>query len=298
MALQTGLDCYDQELMDNFKALSPLLIQARAYQRSSEEERLNKRFKPEEQLSPVKQEDSGAAKEVLDALKLMAQLLLAHERSLQLLAKQDSYVLFISNSAQGALPLLDTLSTDWKQKQAANQGKQTLRTCLLQGLIKELAQRVTKLSQSKAGDQLWDMAVQRGTLRADGSWPYQKWQPEEQKLVAAARPPLSMTRLLKALQYLEELLEESHHVIRFHNLRPQTDMTPWHLQISMRDSDVWTQLNLLTQSSVWILLGMQVKQHSQTMSKPAQNLQQVFGKGGTPSKGQGKGKKGKTKKTQ
>ena len=202
MALPTGLDGYDQELMDNFKALSPLLIQARAYQRSNDDERLNKRFKPEEKHSQVKQEDSGAAKEVIEALKLMAQLLITHERSLQLLAKQDSYVMFISNSAQGALPLLDTLSTDWKQKQAANPEqppKQTLRTCLL-GLIKELAQRVTKLSQSKAGEQLWDTAVQRGTLRADGSWPYQKWHPEEQKLIEAARPPLSMTRLLKALQ--------------------------------------------------------------------------------------------------
>ena len=101
--------------------------------------------------------------------------------------------------------------------------------------------------------------------------------------------------MLKELQYMEELLEDSDHILRFHNLKPQSEMTPWHLQITLRDEEVWRCLTLMAQNTVWILLGIQAKQHNQSMSKPAQALQTWLGN--RPTKGQGKGpQKGKTKK--
>ena len=85
-------------------------------------------------------------------------------------------------------------------------------------------------------------------------------------------------------------------MIRFQSLRPQQDVTPWQLQLSLRDEEVWRIMGLLTQSTVWTLMGMQVKFHNLQLSKPAMTLQQWLG--ATPSpKGQGKGlQKGKTKK--
>lgn len=291
-----GMDGYDQELLASFQALGPLLRQASEYKRTNEDERQSKRHK-QEGLTPLKQEDQEPAKEAVGVLKLLTHLVLNHERTLQQLAKQDSFVMFISNSAQGALPLLATLAGEWKKaltEKSEMPPKQTLRTFLFQGLIKELNQRVHKLSGSKQGEMLWDTAIQKGTLRADGSWPYQRWNPQTQQLEESPRPPLSMTRLQKELQYLEELLEDSTHVMRFHSLKPQKDMTPWQLQVSFRDSELWRTLMQLVQSKVWILLGIQMKAHSLSLSRPAQNLQTMMGKGNQPQKGQGKGKKGKS----
>ena len=292
-------DGYDQELLDNFQALSPLLKQASAYKRSKDEERQTKRHKLEAKDHLVKTEESGPESDALTALRQLAQLVLSHERALQNLAKQNSFVMFISNSPQGALPLLATLADAWKRTLSTAQStppKQTLRTQLLQGLIKELLQRVQKLSVCKVGDMLWDTALQKGTIREDGSWPYMKWSPEEQKLIPANRAPIPMARLMKDLQYLDELLEDSTHVVRFHNLKPQQEMTPWLLQVSLRDSEVWRLMTTLCQSSTWVLLGMQVKIHSQTLSRPAQAVQHLFGKGAPQTKGTGKGQKGKAKK--
>ena len=291
------LEGYDQELMASFQALGPLLLQSREYKRAEEEERDTKRLKPMVPQSPVKQEESADGQAALGALQLLAQLAISHDRQLQQLAKQDSYVLFIGNNAQGALPMLATLAGEWKKQINSTPEvaqKQTLRTYLFQGMVKELLQRATKLSKCSAEDTLWTTAIQKGTLKPDGSWPYQKWDPQTKRLVEAAKTPLTMARLLKELQFLEELLVDSHHIIRFHALRPQMDMTPWQLQINLRDDEVWRIMGLLTNSTVWVLLGMQVKCHNQQLSKPAAMLQDWLNKA-TPQKGRGKGHKGKHK---
>ena len=267
------LDGYDKDLLESFQALSPLLFQASEYKRSPDEERENKRL--------------------MGALRLIAQLVLHHDRQLQQVAKQDSFVLYIGNHAQGAMPMLTLLASEWKKQLTttpASPPPQTLRTYLFQGLVKELNQRVGKISKSGHEDTLWTTAIQ------NGSWPYLKWNPDEKRMVEASKAPLTMSRLLKEVQYLEELLAESHHIIRFQSLRPQQDVTPWQLQLSLRDEEVWRIMGLLTQSTVWTLMGMQVKFHNLQLSKPAMTLQQWLG--ATPSpKGQGKGlQKGKTKK--
>ena len=111
-----ALDGYDQELLENFRVLTPLLTQAREYKRASEEERENKRFKPENLVASNNPEASEAAKSSLDALRTLVQLVLSHERSLQQVAKQDSFVLFISNTAQGSLPMIANMAATWKKQ--------------------------------------------------------------------------------------------------------------------------------------------------------------------------------------
>ena len=93
-----------------------------------------------------------------------------------------------------------------------------------------------------------------------------------------------------------ELLTDNDHVMRFHSLRPQANVVPWMLQINLREDDLWRLSHQLSQSTLWGLLGLSLKQHNQQVSKPAQLLDQLTNMQGTPNKGRGKGKsKTKTK---
>ena len=79
-------------------------------------------------------------------------------------------------------------------------------------------------------------------------------------------------------------------MICFHGLRPQQKVIPWCLQVSLREADVWTAMSQLCHSTVWGLMAMSVKQHNQVMSRPAQTLQNLIGKG-SGSSGSSKGHK-------
>ena len=99
-----------------------------------------------------------------------------------------------------------------------------------------------------------------------------------------------MDRLLKQLQYLEELLADSTHIVRFHSLKAQATVVPWYLQLSLRQEEVWHIMGELQQLSMWSLLGLSVKAHNQTQSRQAQLLQQCLQQQTKGGKGQGKGK--------
>ena len=231
-------------------------------------------------------------------LKLMGQLILSHERSIQLTQRQDCFVLFCQNRPEGIVPHLTALATKWREEwpqQKDNIRWPNLRTYLLKGVITELHRRVQQLASSKQGDQLWDVAVSKGTILPDGGWSFQKWAPESKQLVRAARNPVTMPQMLRNLQLLEELLQSNAHVARFQSLRNNNqDAIPWILQINHRETEVWEVLVDLCHNTVWSLLGMSVKQHSQSLSKPAMLLQQTLGKGQASqgkSRGRGKGPK-------
>ena len=76
----------------------------------------------------------------------------------------------------------------------------------MKGVITELHRRVQQLANSKQGDQLWEVALSKGTILPDGGWGFQKWAPESKQLVRAARSPIAMPQMLRNLQLLEELL--------------------------------------------------------------------------------------------
>ena len=105
------------------------------------------------------------------------------------------------------------MAQQWKSQQTtpptpqASQQWQTMRTFLLAGLMKELNCRAKQLSNSKAGEKLWDTALQKGTLCAAGGWNYQKWSPDQQTLVPAQKASLPMPRMLKLLDTVDELLQ-------------------------------------------------------------------------------------------
>ena len=296
------LDDQDMELMKCLQELGPLLQGTRKWEAESEDGHLSKRHKPvvPEARRP---QDDATQKALLGLVKIMGNVILAHEKALQNVQRQDCYVLFMQHNPQGGLPILQTLAQDWRQK-APTKGDDpkwpTLRNYLFQGLMGELQARVVQLSQSSQGQTLWDTAVKKGTIREDGSWTFTRWSKESQSLVPAATAPYQMDRRLKTLQTIQTLLQDNEHVIRFHSLRATSSMTPWVLQICLRDSELWHLLSGLTHCSLWGMMGMAVKHHNQTMSKPAQTLQTLLGKGAKSSgKGSPKGSsKGKSKQQQ
>ena len=294
---QMGLEPQDIELLESFQQLSPLLQAASAYHRATDEEPQSKKSRhvaPEEpgnQVAPTPQQA------VLTLTKLLTQVVLQHERQLQAIHRQDSFVFFAQLNKQGCVPLLAQKTTEWKDQVQSTtptpSSRQTLRTYLLHALIQELQARVLKLSQSKPGEQLWDTAVSSKMIHADGSWPFQRWNREQQALETSHRPALQMPQVLRELEHLLELLRDNDHVVRFHALRPQQQVVPWLLQLHLRQDDLWRILQRWAQNSIWGMLGVSMKEHSQKLGKTAEVLQtmtqaQKSNKG--HSKGQSKGK--------
>lgn len=287
-------DLYDQELLESFKHLGPLLQAASQYKRESAEEPHSKRPKQEAPAgadTPNPRQQTQTA--MMNMMKLMAALVLQHEKNLQLLSRQDSFVFYAQVNPQGAVPLLADLATEWKTLHKQNPEAQilpTMRTYLLRGMVKEVHLRVKKMSSSRQGEDLWDKAVSTGVLQKDGSWTYQRWSHEEKRLIPAGKTPLAMTRVLHQFQHLEELLEDSSHVVRFHALKAQPTVIPWFLQICMRQNEAWHILMELQQLGLWSLLGLSLRVHTQTQSKQASLLHQCLQQANGNAKGKGKGK--------
>jgi hypothetical protein len=285
---QLMLDQSDTELLQSFQHLGPLLMQASQYMREKDEEPLNKKLKQEpvgaDKAAPQPNQQNKA---LLTLIHHLAKVVLQHDRAIQMDRRQDSFVIFAQVSAEGALPLLTSKAKEWKDM---TEKTTTLRTYLLKHLILEIQQRAIKLSQSTQGAQLWDVAVSKGVILQDGSWPFQQWCHTEKKLTKSHRAPLPMSRILKDLQFMVELLTDNDHVMRFHSLRPQANVVPWMLQLNLREDDLWRLFHQLSQSTLWGLLGLSLKQHNQQVSKPAQLLDQLTNTQGTSTKGRGKGK--------
>lgn len=277
-------DSQDQDLMDSLQTLAPLLLGTRK-QESGNDDRTNKRHK-----GPRAEEQGDRQVQALtQVVKAMAQLLLNHERSIQTMHHQDSYVIFARTHPIGMMPIMATLAKDWKEKAPQNQENPqwlTLRSHLLRGLLQELLTRVVQIQESQPGQQLWDTAVAKQTILQDGSWVYMKWSQTDQQLHPTKRQPIPMGQMVKLLKVLISALQDNMHVLRFQSLKTQNDVTPWLLQLTLRDSELWSTFNELTGNSVWGLMAMSLKRHQQVYSRQAQQLADLMGKG----KGRGKGK--------
>ena len=291
------LEPQDIELLESFQQLSPLLQAASAYHRAKDEEPQSKKSRHVAPEDPGNQVAPTPQQAVLTLTKILTQVVLQHERQLQAIHRQDSFVFFAQLNKQGCVPLLAQKTKEWKdQVQSVDMPRspsQTLRTYLLLALIQELQARVLKLSKSKPGEELWDTAVNSKMINADGSWPFQRWSHEKQVLENSHRPALQMPQVLRELDHLLELLRDNDHVMRFHALRPQQQVVPWLLQIHLRQDDLWRILQRWAQNSIWGMLGVSMKEHSQKLGKTAEALQQMTqapktGKG--HSKGHSKGK--------
>eukprot|EP00435_Cladocopium_sp_Y103_P027159 s2933_g6.t1 len=258
-------DSQDQEMMDAFRELAPYL-RLPADKRTREAEPALK------QARPRQQRDQEDPKPVMVFLQRLATLVIQHDKDLCLQRKQDSFIFFMQTSSMGILPGLTKAATEWKKSLTVQQDKpqdkppMPLRAHLMTFLINSLHQRVQAVSESKPGEELWDHALKQGTILADGTWPFMHG-------------------------VLLELVQEVDTVVKFQSLRPQAQTVAWCLQLGARADECWTILQGLTQSTSWSLMGVSMKSNSQHLSKVAQQVQEMMGKGKSNQKGaKGKGK--------
>eukprot|EP00435_Cladocopium_sp_Y103_P001651 s4865_g1.t1 len=197
-------------------------------------------------------------------------------------------------SGQSVLPLLATQAKEWRTQVTAQKVDvqvTPLRSWLMQTLVKELQARVEQLAQCPPTDALWKAALERGTITKEGAWNYLTWNVKEAALQTSSQPPMPMSRLQKQLQHLQELVMDADNVQKFQSLKPGDKTTTWMLQVGLRSDETWMVMKSLTGLTCWALLGASLKQHSHSLSRPAQQLAQLTGFHAPPgAKGKGKGK--------
>ncbi|CAL1139466.1 unnamed protein product [Cladocopium goreaui] len=282
----------DSEMLDVFKHLSPLLKLQR-FDRTDEGTESKKAKR-----DTARKEDTT---EVMTLLTAMGHLLLRVDADQQAMKKQDSWICFMQTGSQALLPSLVLKATEWKsQQKELDQSKMEqylpLRCFLAQHLADTMLNRLTKLAQCAETDQLKMLARQHGVLTQDNAFPFRKWNPHAQELRQTGQSPIPLKRMIKYAEQLVEILKDPSVTIRFHSMKPtskdssQDPIIPWMWQISMRADDLQVLLTTLQGSTMWSLLGMSMKSHAQTQSKPALALRDLMGKGSGKSKSKGKTK--------
>ena len=100
------MDPNDQALMDGLQALGPLLLGARKHLDGNDDHQ-PKRHKASQDGALA---DPASAAAMTDMLRLMAQLILSHERAIQLQLRQDCFVLFAQDRPEGIIPHLKAMA--------------------------------------------------------------------------------------------------------------------------------------------------------------------------------------------
>lgn len=225
----------------------------------------------------------------------LTKIVLTHEQQLHNIRSQDSFVLFFNHEDSGALPVLVKAATQWRQEMEKDTHLYSLKTHLLHTLLLTLKQRLTQLQHQTEGQALRDTLIQKHLMLGDLSWPFQKWNPKDHKMVLdQKKTAITMKGLWNVLEELIDLVSKDDQLQRFHALAPLTpeyqtkhQITPWRLQLNLREQSLYNLLWRLSHNTVWHLVGAQMKPHSQTMGGPAKDLQRLIQPKG---KGKGKGK--------
>ena len=236
-------------------------------------------------------------------LTTMAQLLIRHDQELQGLRRMDQYILFLNPEPTGALHLLLHETVQWKEKaekmeDSSMSQMMPLRQHLMLALLTSMRTRLAKLMTSKETDQIYTTSVDKGLILADRSFPFHRWDQKTQMLVLDKKTPVSAKKMDQHLEELIEMMQDRELVMRFHALRapdPKIDrVIPWRLQINLRSDRAYDLLFHLAHSSIWMVVGATMKQHTLHQTPMATALQTMLGQ----PKGKGKGKQRALKKPQ
>lgn len=210
--------------------------------------------------------------------RLMGQLLIRHEDSLNSVSMQDSFVMFFQRGNSGAVPLLLRAANQWRDL-PPDQTQMPLRSYLLQAILNELVSRFQKLHHQLEDPGTKAAAVKSLTVLEDLSFPYLMWHAQQQKLVVSQTASISWTTMESHLGLLQQAFQEPSNCIRFFAMasaQSKADVVPWKLQISLRNDSLSSVMRQLTGSSLWHLMGARMKQHGLQRSKIAQDIQDIL----------------------
>ena len=118
-------------------------------------------------------------------MKMLLQLVLRHEFSLQMLEADRSFCLYLTTKNSSLLPQLFRTSMAWKESFESGQCEAPLRTALMGTMMLELKARLQKTSE----DQLKQLCQSAGWLTPDLQWKFLAWNPKDQKLLPTTRDP-------------------------------------------------------------------------------------------------------------
>jgi hypothetical protein len=292
-SMTTAQDLLAQhQVLETFKGLAPLLGQVTLQPNPRESKRSKtQHVQPPQQDAPMHQVASHQQPQLLELVKQLSLLVLRHERELNMCRRTDSFVLFFNKDPKGGLSSILTATQKWQEQRKTNQlPLTTLRQHLTQSLFADLLTRVTKLSETKPEDQLFQVSIQTNLIDEKGNWAFLDWDHNAQSLVKSSKKPISMTQMLQFCQELVEVFRSPDLVVCFQSLQSTASaaVSPWRLQLNPRADREWELLETLCRSSVWTLIGTMLKPHSQLQSGLANAIQQSLGH--RPPKGKGKGK--------
>ena len=242
--------------------------------------------------------------EVVKLVRLMGQMILRLDADQQMMRKQDSFVFFLQPAEPALLPQLMLRAKEWHQhmqQQHLPVEAQTdyvpLRIRLFQDLAMMLEDRVLKLSKADQKEQLWTAAREHGIVMEDGSFPFQRWNPQQKQLKQTKQDHVTMARMIKYTTQLKEISRDHTAILKFHSLKQMDGQqtVPWILQTGIRHDEIQSLMEVLQGCTVWGLIGATMKPHTQSQSKQCLQLQQMLGKGkgknhSTKGKSNGKGK--------
>ncbi|CAK9016860.1 LINE-1 reverse transcriptase-like [Durusdinium trenchii] len=141
--------------------------------------------------SSTRSEESG---QVMKLCRLMGQLLIRHEDSLNSVSMQDSFVLFFQQGNSGVLPLLLRTAKQWHDP-PADQAMIPLRSYLIQAVINELTNRFQKLKLQLSDDSTKQAAIKSLTILEDSSFPHLIWHHQHKRLVISQTAPISWSSM-------------------------------------------------------------------------------------------------------
>ena len=250
---------------------------------------------PKRRKEVAKSNDQGESPgqiQVTKVINLLAQLVLRHERDLQLLHKTDTFMMFCNKEPTGILQILIRETQVWKQQlETTPLAAKPLRQHLFQAMLQDMLNRLDKLNKCPQGDPILAALIKSGMMLEDGSWPFLQWCQKTRQLVKNSKAPVSMQKMHQHLNELLDMARDPSLVLKFQSLAQgtETPVIPWRLQLSLRHNATWDLMCQLTHNSIWVLIGASLKPHTQGQSSLATDLQHLTQTRSKP-KGKGKGK--------
>ncbi|CAE7831585.1 unnamed protein product [Symbiodinium sp. CCMP2592] len=214
-------------------------------------------------------------------ISLLSRLVLRHEDSVAVLRQNTGWVMYLQTQkhACSVVDILVKLSVKWHSaaQKEAPVGRVPLRCILLQGLVQELLNRLSR-------QEVVDAAKQAGWVTDDG-WIYQVWCPNSRCLKAnGSKSPMSHATMLEKLQTLQRALANDSAIHRFRSLRPLREQMEGETVVMLLDLAILEEdgklaqalMQELTGNSVCQVVGLQFRRESLQRSSLARELQQTL----------------------
>ena len=149
-------------------------------------------------------------------LKMLVQLVLRHEFSIQMLEADRSFCLYLTTKDSSLLPQMYKTSLRWKENYENGTCEAPLRTALMGAMMMEFKARLAKTSEA----QLKSLCQEAGWLTEDNKWKFLAWSPADKKLLPTTKEPIMHQAPMETVEQIIELTTQQGLVHRFHSLRP------------------------------------------------------------------------------